>query len=49
MSKPDSYPVPEAADKQNAKRRSARTQQEPLSGSKQVKQDNHSRHNNGEG
>jgi len=49
MSKPDNYPVPGATGQHNAERRPSRAQQEPMSGSKRVKQANHSRHNNGEG
>lgn len=49
MSKPDVYPVPEAQEKHNAERHANNQPQEPMSGSKRVKQKNHSRHNNGEG
>ncbi|WP_028560900.1 small acid-soluble spore protein P [Paenibacillus pinihumi] len=48
MSKPKTQPVPGAAGEQHVERRES-GQQEPLSGSKKVKQANHSRHNNGEG
>ncbi|WP_336776743.1 small acid-soluble spore protein P [Paenibacillus sp. MMO-58] len=49
MSKPDSYPVPEAQENGGRQRQSQSRQQEPLSGSKKVKQKNHVRHNNPEG
>ncbi|HUC94178.1 MAG TPA: small acid-soluble spore protein P [Paenibacillus sp.] len=49
MSKPDSVPVPEAIPNQGRRRQDHNRPQEPMSGSKQVKQENHSRHNNGEG
>lgn len=49
MSKPDSYPVPEAQENEGRQRRSRGQQQEPLSGSKKVKQRNHVSHNNPEG
>ncbi|MCM3631545.1 small acid-soluble spore protein P [Paenibacillus glycanilyticus] len=49
MSKPQSYPVPEGQENGGRQRRSGGHQQEPLSGSKKVKQKNHVRHNNPEG
>ncbi|REK67493.1 MAG: small acid-soluble spore protein P [Cohnella sp.] len=53
MSKPKTVPVAEAADgsEHTRDRRSGDGNQpnEPLSGSKKVKNRNHSRHNNGEG
>ena len=49
MSKPDSVPVPEADRQRHVERRNRDARQEPLAGSKKVKQENHSRHNNGEG
>lgn len=48
MGKPKSQPVPGATDEQHASNR-GEGQQEPLSGSKKVKQANHTRHNNAEG
>ncbi|MDQ0063914.1 small acid-soluble spore protein P [Paenibacillus harenae] len=48
MSKPESYPVPEA-NPQQGKQRSGGGQQKPLSGSKKTKQQNHVSHNNPEG
>ncbi|GFN34195.1 small acid-soluble spore protein P [Paenibacillus xylaniclasticus] len=51
MSKPDSIPVPNPESDSRASRRQRHHNQpqQPLSGSKKVKQQNHSRHNNGEG
>lgn len=48
MGKPKSQPVPGAAGAQHVEHRGG-GQQEPLSGSKKVKQANHTRHNNAEG
>ncbi len=48
MGKPKSQPVPGATDEQHASNR-GEGQQEPSSGSKKVKQANHTRHNNAEG
>ncbi|QYR21625.1 small acid-soluble spore protein P [Paenibacillus sp. sptzw28] len=51
MSKPKSIPVPNPdtdAQVEQAKNHHSEPQ-EPLSGSKKTKQQNHSRHNNGEG
>lgn len=48
MSKPKSVPVPGADDNRgNTRQRSS--QQQPLSGSKQTKQNNHVSHNNPQG
>ncbi|XEC94942.1 small acid-soluble spore protein P [Paenibacillus tarimensis] len=49
MSKPRAIPVPEAEEPFRRENKNEGRQQEPLSGSKKVKQQNHSRHNNGEG
>jgi small acid-soluble spore protein P (minor) len=49
MSKPDTIPVPESNPPEHSEQREPKRNQEPLSGSKKVKQANHSRHNNGEG
>ncbi|TCM89679.1 small acid-soluble spore protein P (minor) [Paenibacillus sp. BK033] len=49
MSKPDSYPVQEGQENGGRQQRSRGQQQQPLSGSKKVKQRNHVRHNNPEG
>ncbi|GGG26339.1 small acid-soluble spore protein P [Paenibacillus abyssi] len=49
MGKPKSQPVPGAQEGRQREHKHSRGQQEPLSGSKAVKQQNHSRHNNGEG
>lgn len=46
----DSVPVPNPeSDSARSRQRSNNPPQQPLSGSKKVKQQNHSRHNNGEG
>ncbi|MBW7453211.1 small acid-soluble spore protein P [Paenibacillus sepulcri] len=47
MSKPDSTPVPNPYDHQEKPK--THNQQEPLSGSKKVKQLNHTRHHNPQG
>jgi|GEM_PF-1029042 len=49
MGKPDSVPVPnpESDSKASARSRQGNQPQQPLSGSKKVKQQNHSRQNNG--
>ncbi|MWC30707.1 small acid-soluble spore protein P [Paenibacillus sp. MMS18-CY102] len=52
MSKPDSVPVPTPesdSHRSQSRDRSGNSPQKPLSGSKKTKQQNHSRHNNGEG
>ncbi|CAM4471621.1 MULTISPECIES: small acid-soluble spore protein P [Paenibacillus] len=51
MSKPDTYPVAAAqrSEERRYKNKNKGGQMEPMSGSKRVKQENHSRHNNGEG
>ncbi|MDP4099247.1 small acid-soluble spore protein P [Paenibacillus sp. P96] len=49
MSKPKSIPVPEAQEPQHRDRDRGRGIQEPLSGSKKVKNRNHVDHNNPEG
>lgn len=47
MSKPDTYPVANSA--RGTRQKQTNQPQEPMSGSKRVKNENHSRHNNGEG
>ncbi|MFK4305034.1 MULTISPECIES: small acid-soluble spore protein P [Paenibacillus] len=50
MSKPKAIPVPEAQDAgEGNEKRERNHQQEPLSGSKKVKQRNHVDHHNREG
>lgn len=49
MSKPKTQPVPQPGKHHNAHDLSINAQQEPLPGSKAVKNENHTRHNNGEG
>ncbi|MFB5679209.1 small acid-soluble spore protein P [Paenibacillus terreus] len=49
MSKPKSIPVPEAQETQHRDRDHDRGMQEPLSGSKKVKNRNHVDHHNPEG
>jgi small acid-soluble spore protein P (minor) len=51
MGKPDSIPVPNPDNRAQKEKAYAghNPPQEPLPGSKKVKQANHSRHNNGEG
>lgn len=49
MSKPKTQPIAQPGKQQNAHDISNNAQQEPLSGSKAVKNENHTRHNNGEG
>lgn len=49
MSKPKTQSVPRPGRQQNAHDPNNNAQQEPLSGSKTVKNENHTRHNNGEG
>jgi Small acid-soluble spore protein P family. len=49
MGKSKTFPVPEAEGNGNRQRQSGGHQQEPLSGSKKVKQRNHVSHNNPEG
>jgi len=49
MSKPKSQPVPQSGESSGGEDERSRTPNEPLSGSKKVKNRNHSRHNNGEG
>ncbi|MBB3113782.1 small acid-soluble spore protein P (minor) [Paenibacillus phyllosphaerae] len=51
MGKPRSVPVPGADNGQHGRKQHSdqREGQEPLSGSKKTKNENHSRHNNGEG
>ncbi|UVI30402.1 small acid-soluble spore protein P [Paenibacillus spongiae] len=48
MSKPRAVPVPDGENHEAGKKTHAGPQ-EPLSGSKKVKNQNHTRHNNGEG
>jgi small acid-soluble spore protein P (minor) len=49
MSKPDNYPVPGAGMERDSRQREGNPPQEPMHGSKKVKQANHSRGNHGEG
>jgi small acid-soluble spore protein P (minor) len=49
MGKPKSQPVPGAGGEEHSRKQDQGGQQEPLSGSKKVKQANHTRHNNAEG
>lgn len=49
MSKPKSQSVPQPGEGGAGREERGRGPNEPLSGSKKVKNRNHSRHNNGEG